>query len=141
MCREMKTRARMPKTIVEHSRLVAEVAESVVGRDERVDVVAAERGRGIVTSVVQTGASAQSQVSKDDDWRHSGDWRETDLIISFCSSEVALPSPNSSRKEPRSQILTAPSSDPEASCGMFTQLVLLLFPHLKLRGDLPRKSA
>ena len=31
----------------------------MVGGDERVDVVAAERGRGIVTSVVQTDASAR----------------------------------------------------------------------------------
>ena len=37
--------------------LVAEVAKRVVGSDEGVDVVAAERGRRMMAAVVQTGAS------------------------------------------------------------------------------------
>ena len=44
--------------------LVAKVTERVVGGDERVDVVAAERGRGIVAAVVQTRAPARNQVSR-----------------------------------------------------------------------------
>ena len=43
--------------------LVAEVAERVVGGDERMNVVAAERGRGIVAAVVQTGAPVRYQIS------------------------------------------------------------------------------
>ena len=35
----------------------------MVGGDERMNVVAAERGRGIVAAVVQTGAPVRDQIS------------------------------------------------------------------------------